>query len=135
MMKSIRSRLHSSVAAIAICLCFASAAIGAEGDTQKVSPQNVTGRGEQQLNDAKQGEPQPNEAKPIEAPRRKPQTRPTSGRRRRQATADAARRYAAIAAWAGGRASRGPSGRVPKESPWSICAAGSRRKIISRKRI
>jgi L,D-transpeptidase YcbB len=101
MKKSVHSGLHSCVAAIAFCLCFAAAALGAESETQKDTPQSDAPRSGPPPNDAKQGEPQPNEAKPLDAPAPQEASAPDFGPQTAQTTADAARRYAAIAS-AGG---------------------------------
>jgi murein L,D-transpeptidase YcbB/YkuD len=101
MKKSIHSRLPFSVAAIAFCLCFASAAFGAESEIRKDAPQNDAHRSDPQPSEAKQGEAQPNEAKPLDTPAQETTTPPDFGPQTAQATAETARRYAAIAA-AGG---------------------------------
>jgi len=97
----IHSRLKSGVAAIAFCLCFACAALGAQSDTQKDRQQNDALRSDQQPHDAKQGDAQQNDAKPLDAPTQEDASAPDFGPQTAQATAEAARRYAAIAASGG----------------------------------
>lgn len=100
MIKPIRSRLKFSVAAIVFCHCFVSTA-GAQTETQKDPQQNDAQRSDQQPKDAKQGDPLQNDAKPLDAPAPEEASAPDFGPQTAQATADAARRYAAIAASGG----------------------------------